>query len=186
MTDPLTFVVTLILRFIALIFLLRFILQATQVSSYNPFSESVMRLTDPVLNPIRQVLPPYRNLDLASFAAGWVVHMVTAAVFSISVGAPLDLLYILNDSLHVTLNVVLWIFLIAIFVSIVMSWLAPNVYSPAANVARQLAEPLLAPARRILPPLGGLDLSPMVTVAAILLIQSFVLGTLLPIRVWAG
>jgi len=68
----------------------------------------------------------------------------------------------------------------------VMSWLAPNVYSPAANVAREVAEPLLSPARRILPPLGGLDLSPMITVAVLLVIQSFVLGTLLPVRVWAG
>ena len=186
MTDPLTFIVTLLLRFVALICLFRFILQAVRASFYNPFSEGIVRITDPVLNPLRQVLRPYRNLDFASFAAAWVAHAVAVAVVAFSIGAPLNLLYILNDSLHATLNVVLWVFLIAIFVSIVMSWLAPNVYSPAANIAREVAEPLLTPARRILPPLGGLDLSPMITVAAILLIQSFVLGTLLPIRVWAG
>jgi YggT family protein len=79
-----------------------------------------------------------------------------------------------------------WIFLIAIFLSIVMSWIAPNVYSPAANIAREVAEPLLSPARRILPPLGGLDLSPMITILVLFLIQSFVLGSLLPYRVWPG
>ena len=186
MTDPLTFIVTLILRFVALIFLFRFILQAVRASFYNPFSEGIVRITDPVLNPVRQVLRPYRNLDFASFAGAWVTHMVAVAVVAFSIGAPLNLLYILNDSLHATINVTLWIFLIAIFVSIVMSWLAPNVYSPAASIAREVAEPLLTPARRILPPMGGLDLSPMITVAVLLVTQSFVLGTLLPIRVWAG
>lgn len=186
MTDPLTFVVTLALRVAALIFLFRFILQAARASFYNPFCEGIVRITDPVLNPLRQVLRPYRNLDFASFATAWVAHMAAAAIFAVSVGAPLNVLYILNDSLHSTLSLVVWIFLIAIFLSIVMSWIAPNVYSPAANVAREVAEPLLSPARRILPPLGGLDLSPMITVAVLLVIESFVLGTLLPIRVWAG
>lgn len=186
MTDPLTFVVTLALRAAALIFLFRFILQAVRASFYNPFSEAIVRISDPVLNPVRQVLRPYRNLDFASFALAWIAHMVAAVLFMIAVGAPLNFYYILNDSLHATLNLVVWIFLIAIFVSIVMSWLAPTVYSPAANLAREISEPLLSPARRILPPLGGLDLSPMITVAVLLVVQSFVLGALLPIRVWAG
>ena len=183
MTDPLTFVVTLALRAAALIFLF---LQAVRASFYNPFCEGVVRITDPVLNPLRQVLRPYRNLDFAAFATAWVAHMGAAAVYAIAVGIPLNLFHILNDSLHATLSLVVWIFLIAIFLSIVMSWIAPNVYSPAANIAREVAEPLLTPARRILPPLGGLDLSPMITIAVLLVIQSFVLGTLLPIRVWAG
>ena len=186
MTDPLTFFVTLALRTVALIFLFRFVLQAVRASFFNPFSEAIVRITDPVLNPLRQVLRPYRNLDFASFALAWLAHMLAVGIYSLSIGATVNVLYILNDSLHATLNVVVWIFLVAIFVSIVMSWLAPNVYSPAANIAREVAEPLLTPARRILPPLGGLDLSPMITIAVLLVFQSFVLGTLLPIRVWAG
>ena len=181
MTDPLTFVVTLALRAAAMIFLFRFILQAVRASFYNPFCEGVVRITDPVLNPLRQVLRPYRNLDFAAFATAWVAHMAAAGIHAVAVGAPLNLFYILNDSLHATLSLV-----VCIFLSIVMSWIAPNVYSPAANVAREVAEPLLSPARRILPPLGGLDLSPMITIAVLLVIESFVLGTLLPIRVWAG
>ena len=186
MTDPLTFVVTLVLRTAALILVFRFVLQAVRASFYNPFSEGVVRITDPLLNPLRRLLPPYRNLDFASFALAWVAHMIATGIVAFSIGAPLNLFHILNDGLHATLSLVVWVFLVAIFLSIVMSWLAPNVYSPAASIAREVAEPLLAPARRILPPMGGLDLSPMITVAALFIIDSYILAALLPIRVWAG
>ena len=71
--------------------------------------------------------------------------MLAVGIYSLSIGAAVNVLHILNDSLHATLNVVVWIFLVAIFVSIVMSWLAPNVYSPAANIAREVAEPAANP-----------------------------------------
>lgn len=186
MSDPLTFIVTFVLRAVALIFLFRFILQAVRASFYNPFSEAIVRITDPVLNPLRVLLRPYRNLDFAAFAAAWVVHMAVACIYALSAGLPLNALFILSDALHATLSLAIGIFLVAIFVCIVMSWIAPNVYSPAAIIAREIAEPLLAPARRILPNIGGIDLSPMIAVLALMLIQSFVLGTLLPYQVWPG
>ena len=133
MTDPLTFVVTLVLRTAALILVFRFVLQAVRASFYNPFSEGVVRITDPLLNPLRRLLPPYRNLDFASFALAWVAHMIATGIVAFSIGAPLNLFHILNDGLHATLSLVVWVFLVAIFLSIVMSWLAPNVYSPAAK-----------------------------------------------------
>lgn len=186
MSDPLTFIATFVLRVVALVFLFRFILGVVRASFYNPFSEGIVRITDPVLNPLRQLLRPYRNLDFASFAAAWATHMVVAAIYAFSAGATLDALDILNDSLRATLSLTIGIFMIAIFVTIIMSWIAPNVYSPAAIIARDIAEPVLAPARRILPPMGGLDLSPMITILVLIMIQSFVLGALLPYRVWPG
>lgn len=186
MGEPLTFVVTFVLRVAALLFLLRFILQAVRASFYNPFSSGIVRITDPVLNPVRQVLRPYRNLDIAAFAIAWIVHTVAVVVHVWSAGVPMDVLAILNDGLRATLGLVIGIFLVAIFVSIIMSWIAPGVYSPAAVIAREVAEPLLSPARRILPPLGGLDLSPMITILVLILIQSFALNALLPCRLWCG
>lgn len=186
MGDPLTFVVTLALRVGALLFLLRFILQAVHASFYNPLSEGIVRFTDPVLNPLRQVLRPYRNLDFASFVMGWVVHMLAAALYIWLAGHPIEVIAVLTDALRATLSLVVGIFVVAIFVSIIMSWIAPQVYSPAAIIARELAEPLLAPARRILPPLGGLDLSPMITIVVLMLIQGYVINAVLPCQLWCG
>ncbi len=186
MGDPFTFVVTFVLRVVALVLVLRFILQAVRASFYNPFSEGIVRITDPVLRPLRLVLRPYRNLDFASFAAAWAAHVVAATTYVVANGLPMDVVFILSDALRATLNLVVGVFLVAIFVSVLMSWLAPGVYSPAATIARSIAEPVLAPARRVLPPLGGLDLSPMVTILVLLLIQGTVLGALLPARLWPG
>ena len=186
MNETLAFIVTFVLRVAATLFLLRFVLQVVRASFYNPFCEGVVRFTDPVLRPLRLVLRPYRNLDLASFAMAWVAHMLVVAIFAWTNALALEPLFVVNDGLHLTLNWVLNIFLLAIFVTILMSWLAPGVYSPAANIAREIAEPALAPARRLLPPLAGLDLSPMITILGVFLIQSFVLGNLLPYRLWAG
>ena len=186
MGDPLTFVVTLALRVGALLFLLRFVLQAVHASFYNPFSEGIVRFTNPVLNPLRTLLRPYRNLDFASFAMAWVMHMLAAVVFVWSGDGPFEVFAILTDALRATLSLVIGIFLVAIFVSIIMSWIAPGVYSPAAIIARELAEPLLAPARRILPALGGIDLSPMITIVVLLLIQRFAIDAVLPCQSWCG
>ena len=188
MGEPLTFVVTLVLKVVALLFLLRFVLQAVHASFYNPVSEGIVRFTNPVLDPVRKVLRSYRNLDFASFVMAWVVHMLAVAFHAWSVGLPVDLFAIATDGLRTTLSLVVGIFLVAIFVSIIMSWIAPQVYSPAAIIARELAEPLLAPARRILPPLGGIDLSPMITIIVLMLVQSYAIGTVLPCQYqsWCG
>lgn len=181
MSDPFIFVLRFVLQVAALLFLLRFVLQAVRASFYNPFSEGIVRFTDPVLRPLRSVLPAFRNWDLASFAMAWLAHLVMSTLrFFAFGGGAFDILFIFSDALHGTLNLVVMIFLVAIFVTVIMSWLAPGVYSPASLIAREVAEPLLARVRRLLPPLGGLDLSPMVAILALLLVQSFVLGALLP------
>ena len=137
---------------------------------------------------MRKVLRPYRNLDFAAFVMAWVVHMLAVAFHIWSAGLPIDVFAVLTDGLRTTLSLVVGIFTVAIFVSIIMSWIAPQVYSPAAIIARELAEPLLGPARRILPPLGGIDLSPMIAIVVLMLVQSYVIGVVLPCQYqsWCG
>ena len=181
MTDPFLFVLRFALQVAALLFLLRFVLQAVRASFHNPFCEGIVRFTETVLRPLRSLLRPYRNLDLASFAMAWLAHVVMSTVRLLTMDTgTIDFLFILSDALHGTLNLVIMIFLVAIFVTVAMSWLAPGIYSPASLIAREVAEPLLARVRRLLPPLGGLDLSPMVAILALLMVQYFVLGALLP------
>lgn len=181
MIEPFLFVLRFVLQVAALLFLLRFVLQAVRASFYNPFSEGIVRFTDPVLRPLRSLLPAFRNWDLASFATAWLAHIVISTLRFVGLGGgAFDILFILSDALYGTLNLVVMIFLVAIFVTVVMSWLAPGIYSPASLIAREVAEPLLARVRRLLPPLGGLDLSPMVAILALLIVQHFVLGALLP------
>ena len=185
MGDTLAFIVIFLLRAAGFIFLLRFILQACRADFYNPFSEGIVKATNPVLNPIRVVLRPYRNLDLASFLVAWIAHALVLVTFMVERELGLDAIAILNDSLHATISAVITILLIAIFISIVISWIAPQLHSPGTSLIRDVAEPVLSPARRVIPPIGGtLDLSPILTVMVLAIIQGSVLQALLPYRFW--
>lgn len=185
MGDTLAFIIIFLLRAAALLFLLRFVLQLCRADFYNPLSMGIARATDPVLGPVRKVLGGWRNIDFASFAAAWLAHAVMLVVFIVQKELPMAALVILTDTLRATLSALIWIFLIAIFISIVMSWIAPHVVSPGTDLIRQVAEPVMAPARRIIPSIGGgLDLSPILTVLVLTVIQGPILSRLLPYGLW--
>jgi YggT family protein len=151
--------------FLAMIlFLIRLLLQAARADFYNPISQGILKATEPVLRPMRLVIPGFRNVDLASFVAALLVATLMVSLargFRIPLG-PSFLLGLYN-----TLSMILTIYWFGIIIVIVLSFLAPGSVHPAALLVRQVIEPILAPARRLLPPLGGLDLSPILVFLAL-------------------
>ena len=158
--------------------LLRFVLQIAGANFYSPFVNAVMRLTDPILKPLRKLLPKSNRVDLASLIVAVLLQCLIVYFQVLSAGSQINVPWwaIVWFGLIATLNLAVWIALIAILISVVMSWIAPNVYSPAAEIARQISEPLLAPIRKFLPPMAGFDFSPMVA----MLILFLVLGSVIP------
>lgn len=187
MGGPVAFVIQFILSAVAVLFLIRFILQATRADFYNPISQGIVRYTDPILKPLRVVLPSYRNLDLAAFVATWIVSIVTIIVAVIMTGSysnatVVELIRSLGlevgaivGGVYRTLDLFLSFYWIAIFLSIIVSFVAPGTYNPVISLLNQVCEPVLAPARRVLPALGGLDLSPLVVFLVLALLQRFFL-----------
>lgn len=163
MNSALDFAVSFILQIVTFLFVARFLLQACRVDFYNPVSQGLVKLTDPVLRPLRLVLPGYRNLDFAAFLAAVVVQillvMSLAALQGGYVGSVATI--ILAGVLKVML-LCIRIFWWSILIVIIAGWVAPGNYHPALALLQQITEPLLAPARRLLPPMGGLDFSPIV------------------------
>lgn len=187
MGGPVAFVIQFILSAVAVLFLIRFILQATRADFYNPISQGIVRYTDPVLKPLRVVIPSYRNLDLAAFMATWIVSIVTIIVAVIMTGSysnatVVELIRSLGlevgaivGGVYRTLDLFLSFYWIAIFLSIIVSFVAPATYNPVISLLNQICEPVLAPARRVLPALGGLDLSPLIVFLVLALLQRFFL-----------
>lgn len=187
MGGPVAFVIQFILSAVAVLFLMRFILQATRADFYNPISQGIVRYTDPVLKPLRFVIPSYRNLDLAAFVATWIVSIVTIIVAVIMTGSysnatVVELIRSLGlevgaivGGVYRTLDLFLSFYWIAIFLSIIVSFVAPATYNPVISLLNQVCEPVLAPARRVLPALGGLDLSPLIVFLVLALLQRFFL-----------
>lgn len=169
MTDALGFLVNAIASLVTFFFLLRLLLQLSRADFRNPIAKGVMQLTDWLILPLRKVVPPVGRFDTASLVAVMVVAGAGIGLLSLAVGMGLPSLDSwLLQTLRMIVSDILWIYLLAILVSVVISWVAPGGYSPAHGIIDALTAPILAPIRRVLPTLGGFDFSPVV---ALLLIQ---------------
>jgi len=164
-----------------LVAVLRFILQLVQADFYNPLSQFIVRATQPLAGPLRRVIPSIGRLDAASLLLSIVLQLLLMSITLALAGFnPLNLLSILLLwSLLGIASLFLKVFFFALIASVIISWLAPASRNPAAQLIEQLCWPLLAPFRRFLPSLGGLDISPIFAFIAINLLDRFVLGALL-------
>ncbi|XKE45814.1 YggT family protein [Halomonas organivorans] len=160
--------------------MLRFLLQASRADYYNPISQSVVKLTQPAVRPFQAFLGPVMGrFDLATLASGFVIKLVAIIAILQIAGygmAPLDDLAI--GAVAALANAILKIYFFALIVMIILSWVAPQASHPGAILVMQLVEPIMAPVRRVIPPLGMLDLSPIVVFIAISLIDGIVVGSL--------
>lgn len=146
---------------------LRFLLQLVQADFYNPVSQYVLKFSDPVCGPIRKFIPAKGRFDWASlllmlalYVAFWLVVQKNSVGFPSSALAPFA-----YSGFNIT-SIFLNVFFVALIVLVILSWLMMANPGAAQNpvwpIVNQLVEPLAAPLRRIIPPLGGLDLSVLV------------------------
>lgn len=153
-----------------MVVILRLWLQIARADFYNPFSQFVVRATHPLVGPMRRILPSFGNLDTATLVLALIVAFAKLTVMNFVLGANswqvFNPLAMLLGSLIVlvsqTLSLMFWILIIRA----ILSWFSQG-QNPMEMVLYQLTEPLLAPIRRILPPMGGLDLSVLVAIIAI-------------------
>jgi len=164
-----------------LVALLRFILQWVQADFYNPLSQFILRATQPLAGPIRRIIPSIGRFDLASLLLVLLVQLLLMLVSLLLAGYnPSGLIgLLLVWSLLAVVSLFLKVFFYALIISVIISWVAPASRNPAAQLVGQICWPLLAPFRRLLPSMGGLDISPIFAFIAINLIDRFVLGALL-------
>lgn len=165
-----------------LIVLLRFILQLVRADFYNPLSQFVVRATQPLLKPLRRIIPGFAGLDLASLVLAILVQLLLMVLTLLLMGYGADMLGLAGQLLIWSVigvtSLFLKVFFFALIVSVILSWVAPGSYNPGAQLVNQLCEPVLAPFRKLLPNLGGLDISPIFAFIALNLIDMLVIGNL--------
>lgn len=161
--------------------LLRIVLQWVRADFYNPISQLVWKVTQPVLAPVINLLPRYRRLDTAASLLLLILSVIyvqiIAALWSLNIGLIATLWFAVLKIVALALS----IYTASIIIYAILSWFGPGLSNPAANILYSINEPLLRPIRNIIPPLSGLDLSPLV---AILLLQ--VASMLLPLPGYFG
>jgi YggT family protein len=180
LAEALIYIVQTLGSLYLLIVLLRFILQLVRADFYNPLSQFTVKATQPLLKPLRRIIPGFGGLDLASLILAILVQLVLMVVVVLIAGAnPVAIgLQLLVWAIIAVTSLFLKIFFFAMIISVILSWVAPGSYNPGAQLVNQICEPLLAPFRRLLPNLGGLDISPIFAFMALHLIDRFVIGNL--------
>lgn len=142
------------------VILLRFLLQTARADFYNPISQMLVKLTNPVLIPLRRIIPGFWGIDVASIVFALLFHwLIMQIMILISAGLWIPPPLIIGWSLiGIALNIVM-LYLFASFVIFVSSFIAPHSRHPVLLLIRQLVEPLMSPIRRFIPPAGGMDFS---------------------------
>ncbi|VFM95808.1 MAG: YggT family protein [Candidatus Kentron sp. G] len=164
------FLVETLLGLYIMAVMLRFLLQVVRADFYNPLSQFLVKITNPPLQPLRRVIPGLWGVDLASVVLLLGLESVEIWLISAmlgggaSVGIPIA-------ALAKLLELAIFIFVFAIIIHVIMSWVNPHVYNPIVSLLYSLTEPLLAPARRWIPPISGLDLSPILVIVGLQLIS---------------
>lgn len=168
MTDALTFVVRSLIELYIIVFVLRLILQWVRADFRNPLSQFILKVTDPLVIPLRRVVPAIGPLDTATLliALGLQAILIILLINLACVGSA-DPAQILALTVFGLIRLVLRIYFFVIIAYVILSWIAPGTYNPAVNLLTSMVEPVLAPLRRIIPPIGGFDLSPIFAFIAI-------------------
>jgi len=163
-----------------LIVLLRFILQLVRADFYNPLSQFIVSATQPLLKPLRKVIPSIAGLDSASLILAILVQLLVMALTLILMGYGVGgfMLELLVWAVIGITSLFIKVFYFALIGSVILSWVAQGSYNPAVLLINQICEPLLAPFRKILPNMGGLDLSPIFAFIALNLVDMLVVGNL--------
>ncbi len=166
--------------------MLRFILQVVRADFYNPLSQAIVTVTNPALRPLRRYIPAYRNLDTASIVLMVGLQLICTTLVALLVGIGLSPPGLLVMAVAGLLEKSVYLFIFAVIVRIVLSWVAPGTYNPVIGMIDSITDPLLRPARRILPPFGGaLDLSPMLVIIGLYLALMLVVAPLRDLgRAW--
>lgn len=171
LTDPLVFLLRTLFGIYIAVVVIRFLLQWARADFYNPISQFIVRVTSPVLRPLRRVIPGYRGLDVASLVLAWGLMALQLGLIAGLLGFGGSLLGALVWAIPALLELVIDILLFAVLIRVILSWLSPDPYNPAVALLRRLTDPLLEPAQRLIPPIGGIDLSPMAVMIGLVLLQ---------------
>lgn len=145
-----------------LLVLLRFLFQMVRADFYNPISQFVAKATNPLLMPLRRIIPGVFGVDVASLVLALFVQWVLIQLLLVIAGIGfLNPLYTIAWSAIGLLSVVLTVYFWCLIISIIASWVAPLSQHPALLLVRQLIAPVMKPFQKLIPSMGGIDITPI-------------------------
>lgn len=167
MKPALIFIISTFAQLFLLVLLLRFWLPWLRADFRNPIAQGILRLTSPLVIPVRRIIPPIGRLDTATVVVAFAIQYLTVLIIlTLSAITPAIAPIALTSLIDLVL-LSLRLFTFAIFIHIILSWIAPGTYNPATAFISMLVEPVMRPFRRVIRPMGGLDISPLFAIIAL-------------------
>ncbi|MFD2230862.1 YggT family protein [Alkalimarinus sediminis] len=166
--------INLVFGLYLLVVLLRFLFQLVRADFYNPISQFVLKATNPLLMPIRKVVPSIGSIDTSSLVLALAVQLLGALLTLLIVGAGIDPLMLVVWSLCLIVNLILQIYFFGLIITVIVSWIAPQSQNPAIALIHQLLAPVTNPIRKMLPDMGGIDISPIFVFFIIMVLKKVV------------
>ncbi|MFK8081035.1 MAG: YggT family protein [Granulosicoccus sp.] len=184
------FILGILFNLYATVVAVRFVMQVVRADYYNPLAQAVVKLTDPLLVPLRRVIPSIKRYDTASLVLVFGVLLLKMLVFKfLSLGAvpaigtsamvsQLPMIKILLLSLLDVIHQFFNVFIFALIIQAILSWVPNAGGNPVQGLVAAIGEPVLRPLRRLIPPLGGIDLTVFFTIIGLFALRIFLIGTL--------
>ncbi len=179
LTGPLAFLIQVLFDLYILVVMLRFVLQLVRADFYNPISQFCVKMTGPLLKPLRRIIPGIGGIDFASVVLMLLLKFFELLLIMLVAGQAAPAQMALALTLPELIELVINVFLFAILIQVILSWIGPGTYNPATALLHSITSPVLRPAQRLIPPIGGIDLSPM---AVLIILQLLKMLMLPPLR----
>jgi YggT family protein len=158
--DAIRYIVDTLLWLLTLAFLLRFLFQLVRADFRDPMADALVRVTNWLILPLRRVLPPIRKVDTATVVAVLLIASVRTLVEMLLSGESIgDWVVFLHITVVDLIDLVLRVYLFALLLYWLTSFVSPGGYAPGLRLLGQLCEPVLKPVRRMIPPIGQIDFS---------------------------
>ncbi len=167
-SSAIVFIVNAVTSLYLLVLLLRFWLPWLQADFRNPLAQGILRFTSPVVIPVRRIVPSFGRLDTATVLVAFIIQYLTVLLLLVIVGHSAGIVPIAVTAIVKLVVLSINLFVYAIIIRIILSWVAQGTYNPATAIIATLTEPVLRPFRRIIPPLGGFDISPIFAIILLL------------------
>ncbi|PHS18589.1 MAG: YggT family protein [Kangiella sp.] len=182
MMNPFSQLIDVLISLYVTVILLRFFLQYFRADFYNPLSQFCVKATDPLIKPLRKVIPGFAGIDFSSLVLAYIVILVKLLLMTLIAGQlNINFLLLVLITFVGLIKSVLNLFVFLIFIRIIMSWISPGGHNPVMAVIGQLSEPIIGVFKKILPPMSGFDFSPMIALIMIYFTMNMVDYYLVPV-----
>ncbi|VAW53679.1 Cell division integral membrane protein, YggT and half-length relatives [hydrothermal vent metagenome] len=174
--NPFIFLIDTLFSIYIAIMLLRFILQQVGADFYNPISQFIVKATQPPVSIARRFVPSVKKIDTATLVLVLLLIIIKIVILFAVAGVAADAKLLLIKAFYDLISLTFDIFIIALFIQAILSWVNPDPYNPVSSLLRNLTSPVLQPIQKHVPPIGGIDLSTLVALIGLMFIKRVVLS----------